>query len=702
MDYENENPQDEQEDQDNETSTKSKYSTLIETQNLAKGMDADKLQEIGESCKRGYEADEESRSDWVMAQEKWVELAKLTAKQKSFPWANASNVKYPLLATAAMQFAARAYPSLLPSNGQIVVSRIIGVDVDGKKTQVADAVSKYMSYQLMEEIEGWEEEMDRLLIMLPVVGTMFKKTYWDPVKKVNCSHVILPQNICVDYWAKSIQDAERISEIIELNPRKVKERQMAGIWLDIDLEGPSVSDATNNNDAPPSVDDTTPHVFVEQHTYLELDDDDYKEPYIVTFQRSTGKVVRIAARYDESCLHTNEEGDLVAIDAIQYYTKFGFVPNPDGSFYDIGFGILLGPINESVNTLINQLVDSGTLNNLQSGFLGKGLRLRMGEQKFQPGEWKVVNAVSDDLKKQILPLPSKEPSKVLFELMTALITSGKELASVAEIFTGKMPGQNTPATTTMATVEQGMKVFTAVYKRIYRSLSEEFKKLYRLNSIYLNPNTYVEVLDMQIGPDAFNLDDHRIIPGGDPNAVSQSEKLQKAQGLLEMLGMGLPLDPVQCTVRMLEAQEQPNWQSLIPQQILQSGQMPPKQDPKLMAVQMKAQADQAKAQQDIQSSQQDAAIKIQSEQAQLQMKKESHAADMQAQQQKMQFEMASNVMRDRMKAAQEQQQFAQGQQQTADLHQQTMQHNEEQNAAKVTAAKQMAKAKPQPKGPTKK
>ena len=218
--------------------------------------------------------------------------------------------------------------------------------------------------------------------------------------------------------------------------------------------------------------------------------------------------------------------------------------NPDGSFYDIGFGVLLGPLNESVNTIINQLIDAGHLSSLQGGFLGKGLRLRMGEQRFQPGEWKVVNATGDDLKKQIVPLPVKEPSNVLFELMGSLITSGKELASVAEIFVGKTPGQNTPATTTMATIEQGMKVFTAVYKRIYRSLGEEFTKLFRLNSLYLNPNTYNEVVGMSINPEDFDEEQRKVFPGADPTAVSQTEKLLKAQGLLELLGTGM-LDPVE-------------------------------------------------------------------------------------------------------------------------------------------------------------
>lgn len=693
---------DEYETQDNpaeeQTEGTSDFSKYIESVNLAEGMDEDELQEIGEEAKKGYEADEASRTDWLKAVEKWTELAKLTVKQKSFPWQNASNVKYPLLATASMQFAARAYPSLLPSNGRVVASRVVGKDPTGEKTAVAEAVSLYMSYQLMEEMDGWEEEMDRLLIMLPIIGTIFKKTYWDSLTEKNCSHIVLPQNLVVDYYAKSLEKAERISEVLHINERGFMERKLKGLWLDVDIGSPTLQENPDPN-APADLDATTPYVFIEQHTYLDLDDDELPEPYIVTFHKQTGKVVRIIARFDQDCVKVNDKGKVYRIEPIQYYTKYGFVPNPDGCFYDIGFGILLGPINESVNTLINQLIDSGTLNNLQSGFLGKGLRLRMGEQKFNPGEWKVVNSTGDDLKKQIVPLPSKEPSKVLYELLTALIQSGKELASVAEIFTGKMPGQNTPATTTMATVEQGMKVFTAVYKRIYRSLSEEFKKLYRLNKLYLNPNTYIEVLDMNIGPDAFTGDDHRIIPGADPTAVSQSEKLMKAQGLAEMLQMGMPLDPVKVMVRMLEAQEQPNWQELVPQQILQTGQMPPPPpDPKVMAVQAKAQADMQKSQNDIQIAQQKAELDRQTQETQLAMKTQEHEMEMQHKTQQAQMDAVAQHQKNQIQLATAAAQSQQSIRHAEDNHQQSLRQGDEMSKAKVQQTKAMAKAKPSNQG----
>lgn len=666
-------------------------SALADSVNIADKLSEDELTKIGREARQGFDTDCLSREDWEKSVDDWTKLAKQAVEKKTFPWPGASNVKYPLLSTAAMQFAARAYPSLIPSDGRIVNAKVNGKDPDGTKTDLAEAVSILMSYQILEEMEGWEEEMDRLLIMLPIVGTLFKKTYWDSIKKVNCSHVILPKSLVVNYWAKNLCEAERISEVLEINPRIMKERQQSGLWLEkVDLGLPSMAEAMDyaQSNAPSQSDDTTPYIFVEQHTYLDLDDDGYKEPYIVTFHKATSKVVRIVARYDETTTHFTEDGKLAKIEPIQYYTKFGFVPNPDGGFYDIGFGVLLGPLNESVNTLINQLVDAGTLNNLQNGFIGKGLRLRMGETRFSPGEWKVVNSTGDDLKKQIVPMPSKEPSNVLFQLMGSLITSGKELASVAEIFVGKMPGQNTPATTTMASIEQGMKVFTAVYKRIYRSMAEEFLKLYRLNSIYLNPNTYVAAMGMPVGPQDFDMTSHKVCPGADPTAVSQTEKLLKAQGLMEMLQSGMPLDPIKVLQRVLQAQEQPNWQELLPPQVQQTGQMPPPPpDPKIMALQAKSQMDQASAQQTMAIQQQQAHLDAVGKAQDLQYKAAEAQISLASKTHEAQLKMGSQVSTDQARIAQEAMKHTQQMQQGQQAHAQDMQHNAELNAAKVAATK---------------
>ena len=678
---------------------------IIESKNIAKDLEKEQLHTIGADALEGYLQDVESRKAWEMAMEEWTKLATQHREDKTYPWPKASNVKYPLLTTAAMQFAARSYPSLLPSDGKIVKSTVIGKDPDGSKYAQADRVSMYMSYQLMHEMVGWEEGMDKLLIMLPVVGTIFKKTYWDSITKKVKSDVILPKNLVVNYWAKSLKEAERVSQVIEISPRILKERQLAEVFLDVDLGSVPTPENKSGAAVPPN-DKTTPYTIIEQHTYLDLDGDDYPEPYIVTFHLESGKVLRIAARFDENTITHDDAGKkVIKIEPIEYFTKFGFIPNPDGSFYDLGFGVLLGPINEAVNSLINQLIDSGTLNNLQSGFLGKGLKVRLGETKFMPGEWKAVNSTGSDLKQQIVPLPSKEPSNVLFQLMGSMITSGKELASVAEIFVGKMPGQNTPATTTMATIDQGMKVFTAVYKRLYRALGEEFQKLFALNAAYLNPNTYQEVINITIGPADFSQTQYKICPGADPSAISQTEKLIKAQGLQEMLPMGV-LDPVKVALRMLEAQEQTNIQDLLNPQVAQTGQLPQRPDPKLQESQAKVQA----IQQVSQIKQQEAAVKMQMEQQNAQFKQQMAAQNLQQEMQNKamiaKLDEAIQTHSTNMKTAQDQLALNQTLMQNHMTHQQQVVHKQVDHQQKVHQTEQMghiqrqqaAKQKPPSKG----
>lgn len=579
-----------------------KLQKILESSNLVTDLSDDKLIEIGNDVVAGYETDLESRKPWEKDLKNWTELALQVASDKTFPWPNAANIKYPLLATAAMQFAARAYPTLIPSNGKVVKCKVIGSDPTGEKSMRAFRVSTHMSYQVMEQMDGWEEDMDKLLIALPISGTCFKKTYWDSSKQQNCSKLVLPKSLVVNYWTRCLEDAERITEVFYLSKRKVKERQNLGIFIDAELGDPQtpaddVTTSINRSFQRASdFDDTTPYTILEQHTYLDLDEDGYAEPYVVTVEAESNKVLRIVPRFSEADVLMDDKQNVVSIEATQYYTKYGFIPNPDGGFYDIGFGRLLGPLNNSANTIINQLVDAGSLSNLQAGFIGKGLRIKMGETRFQPGEWKAVNAVGDDLKKQIFPLPVREPSQVLFNLLDLLLKSGKELASVAEIFVGKMPGQNTPATTTMASIEQGMKVFTAVYKRVYRSLTSEFRKIYKLNQQYMNPEEYISILDNPIPQEDYKGPEDDIIPGADPSAVSSQEKQQKVQAVMQLLNLGT-INPMAATLMYLEAHEIPE------AEIKKLAMQPqPKTDPKVEALQAKAAIDQQKAQNDIQIS----------------------------------------------------------------------------------------------------
>jgi chaperonin GroES len=661
----------------------------LDSTNIAEDLSEEELKEIGETCIKGYEADVKSRSDWEERLEEWTKLAIQVQENKSYPWPNASNVKFPLLSTAALQFNARAYPTLVPSDNKPVKCRAIGADPSGIKQARANRVAAHMSYQLSEEMKGWEEDMDRLLLVLPIVGTCFKKTYYDDLCGHNVSELIYPRDLVVNYWARNLEQAFRKSHKIYLTKNKVQERINGGIFIDAKLDDPKISnlddkDKPNRELTINEEDDSTPYLIIEQHTYLDLDDDGYMEPYIVTVEHTERKVLRIVPRFDKDGVKLDEKGKIVRIKPIEYFTKYGFIPNPDGGFYDLGFGLLLGALNESTNTVINQLIDAGSLSNLQAGFIAKGLRIKLGEARFAPGEWKAVNATGDDLRKSIFPLPTKDPSNVLFQLLQLLVTSTKELASIAEIFVGKMPGQNTPASTTMASIEQGMKIFTAIFKRIYRAFTEELRKLYRLNKLYIDPDKYQGVLDDPASAMDYAGSEDDIAPAADPASASDTVKLMKAEGLMNLLQTG-QLNVKEVVIRLLEAQGQADIEKLL-------NQGPPPPDPKAQEMQMKMQMEQQKHQMDMQAKQADlqiqqqlAQLQLQVEQAKLELEKQKLALE----EQKLQMEMQMSQVEMQMK----QSQHAQDVQMSAITNQQKMEQAHAQHQMKMQQSKETQTSK---------
>ena len=350
---------------------------LVEQTNEAEELKKEELAEVGDQCAKGFDIDWASTENWRQMVDEWLKMATQAMEVKTFPWPGASNVKYPLVSVAAMQFSARAYPTLVPSDGKVVKPVVIGKDPNGEKLKRAERVATFMNWQLLHDMENWEEDMDRLLIMDAIMGTVFKKTFYDPYTEKNVSKLVDPRNLVINYDAESLEKAERISERVYLYEREVDERKAMGIYLDIDLGKPTAADLDGREST--ADDDTIPYFLVEQHTWLDLDHDGVKEPYVVTFHKSTKKVLRIAPRFDLDGVvsrNVRNKVKLVRFEPTQFYTKYGFIPNPESRIYDLGFGHLLGPINESVNTIVNQLVDSGSISNLQSGFIGKGLRMK--------------------------------------------------------------------------------------------------------------------------------------------------------------------------------------------------------------------------------------------------------------------------------------------------------------------------------------
>ena len=560
--------------------------------NLAQKIDQQKLDKIGQLVCEEYRQDLASRSDWEKRYEQSLKLASQTVEAKTFPWKGAANIKFPLLTTACVQFSARAYPALIPGKN-IVNCRVTGFDEDGRKMRRADRISRHMSYQILEEMEEWEEDMDRMLIMLPITGTEFKKTYFDPSLGRNVSTHVLAKDLVVNYWAKSLETASRKTHHLWYTPNEFKERVNREVFLDVKI-GYAQTDSGNLRTVsdtiqglnPPSDDEDAPHLFLEQHRWYDLDEDGYKEPYIVTVHKDTEKVVRIATRFDEEGV-TRQKGKILSIKPVEYFTKYSFIPSLDGGFYDFGWGLLLGPINEAANSTINQLLDSGTLSNMQSGFLARGIRVRGGNTSFQLGEWKTVDSTGDDLRKGIVPLPSREPSQTLFQLLGMMVESGEKLSNLTDILMGQNPGQNQPATTTMAVIEQGLKVFTAVYKRLYRSLKKEYQKIYRLNRIFLDEKEYFNVIDPnknQMGEilrSDYKGDPTDVQPSADPNIVSEAQKIARAEALVASLQNGSPINPIEVWKRYYEAIGVQDYESLIPKEL-----PPPPPDPKIVQLQM--------------------------------------------------------------------------------------------------------------------
>jgi hypothetical protein len=607
--------------------------------------------DIGREVVKAYDEDKQSRQEWEKRTETAIKLALQMVEAKSYPWQNASNVKFPLVTIAALQFSARAYPALVKVP-DLVHYRVMGEDKKGEKASRAGRIGRHMSWQLLDQDEAWEEDTDRKFIVVPIVGCAFKKTYWDAVKEANCSRLVLPQNLVVHYYTRTIEECERKTEIFELYKREIRERQLRGLYSEKELSLPEQSQTKLSDQRqgfqPPPQGDSTPRTLLEQHKYLDLDGDGYPEPYIVTVDQSSSKVLRIVARFakvtteqsveiealrkqkvaltlqaqalqmqmqeiaasvpqpngqhteqDLMAAHAIEleltqlqqqlenlksfvsqidqkviglqasdqsEPRVLAITALEHYTKYGFIPSPDGGFYDLGLGALLGPVNDSVNTLINQLIDSGTLQNGSQGFIGKGARIQGGEVKFRPFEWKRVNVAGQTLRDSLVPLPINQPSNVLFQLLSLLISYGEKISSVNEAMTGNNPGQNTPAYNMQAMLEQGLQVFNGIFKRLYRSFRKELRKLYVLNRIYLNPIEYFETLDgrFEALQGDYLADEKDVVPAADPNAFSNMQNMVKAQFLASRAATTPGYNPAAVERRLLEAMDIPDPQEVYP------------------------------------------------------------------------------------------------------------------------------------------
>lgn len=516
--------------------------------NIAEELEvADELERLAARVKADYDIDDRSRSDWKTKYRKWLDFALQIAENKDYPWPEASNIIYPLMTTAAIQFAARAYPAIIRDRN-VVRGVVIGDDsgeperhesgapiqtpagpvwksAPGAKQERADLIGSHMSWQLLDQQEEWEPQTDTLLIVLPIVGCMFRKSYYDPSLGRNVSETVDALNMVVNYKAKSFETARRKTEEIVMYPDEIETAIRSGVFLDEDYGHDTMGADQDDDDAP-----TT---FLEQHRRCDLDDDGYAEPYIVTIAKDSGKMARIRAGYEMEGVQWTDAGRVRKIDSVEYYTKYGFIPSPESKVYDLGFGHLLFPINEAVNTTLNQMFDAGHLQIVGGGFIGGGMSLNTGALRFSMGEYLPVNAMGGTIRDNIYQMQFPGPSPILMELLKFLVEAGERVASVKDVMVGDMPGDNTSGITTLAVIEQGLKVFSAIYKRVHRSLGYEFKKLYRLNRKHLRPGSgFQKGGEWQAVTRADYVAGAGVEPISDPQMVTDMQRLGRAQFML--------------------------------------------------------------------------------------------------------------------------------------------------------------------------
>lgn len=553
---------------------------VTSSRNIAADMEDGALQEIAQSVLADHDMDKASMSDWFERMERGIKLAKLVKEDRNYPFDGASNVKYPLITSAALQFNARAYPAIVPPD-RIVKAKVWGKDEGGQKAARGERVSEHMSWQLAAQVKEWEEETDKLLVLLPIVGTIVRKWWYDPGEKRPRCRLVDPGAFIVNDKVKNLDDAPRCGEELPLYPTEIESRIRSGDFVEFEHE-------------PETEDDQGAQDFVEQHTRLDLDEDGYDEPYVVTVHVQSRRVVRIVADFRAEDVTYQTETRQVAFEAMMqdpatglaypeqqlqpeeiktgilsirrgsYFAPFKFLPGMDGGFHGTGLGLLLGDISDSIDTIINMLLDAGHYASLGGGFIGSEFRMKGGNNRFRPGEWKTVSSLGADIKNAMVPVTFPGPDATLFQMLGMLIDAGREIASVKDVVTGEAPRHQQTATTTLALIEQGMMVFTAAYKRIFRALKAEYSLLAGINAETVDAETYQRFHDEPVDPrQDYDLSDMDIQPVADPRSVTKMQQAAKADMVMQLAQAGL-VDQAEALSRIAEAMDIEDVESLTP------------------------------------------------------------------------------------------------------------------------------------------
>jgi len=508
--------------------------------NLAEALEESELDKIASDLIAGIEADKSSREDWEKTYTDGLKyLGMKFDDDRSEPFEGASGVIHPLLGEAVTTFQAQAYKELLPAGGP-VKTQVLG-NYDSNIELQAQRVKEFMNYQIVHKMEEYDQELDQMLFYLPLAGSAFKKIYYDENLGRAVSKFVAPEDLIVPYYTTDLESCNRITNIVKLSENEVKKLQNVGFYRDVPIE--TGEDTIQNSQVDeeidklsgvqPSYDDSEVAVLYEIHANLDIvgfEDTDggnptgVKLPYIVTIDSHTKKVLSIRRNFRQEDPLKNK---------IEYFVHFKFLPGL--GFYGFGLTHMIGGLSKASTSIMRQLIDAGTLANLPAGFKTRGIRIRDEDTPLQPGEFRDVDAPGGSLRESIQPLPFKEPSGTLLNLLGILVDSGKTFASIAEINTGQGNPQ-APVGTTMALLERSTKVLSAIHKRLHNAQRKEFKILSEVFQEYL-PNEYPYMTpdgNQEVGAQDFS-NRVDIIPVSNPDIFSTAQRIAMAQEMMQLV-----------------------------------------------------------------------------------------------------------------------------------------------------------------------
>ena len=508
--------------------------------NLAEVIDEQDLGRLGSELYQDTQSYKDSRADWEKAYTQGLDLLGFKYESRTEPFQGASSATHPVLAEAVTQFQALAYKELLPAEGP-VRTQVIGLDTPEIQDQ-ADRVSEFMNYQIMDIMKEYEPEFDQMLFYLPLSGSTFKKVYYDETLGRAVSKFIQAQDIIVPYTANSIDDAESVVHVIKISENELRKQQVSGFYRDIELE--ASDELTQDNDVKSkerqlegvTMSGQTEGVFTLLECHVNLDLEGFEDmnpqtgeptgiklPYIVTIEEGSREVLSIRRNYLQNDPLKKK---------VNYFVHFKFLPG--FGFYGNGLIQMIGGLSRTATQALRQLLDAGTLSNLPAGFKQRGIRIRDDAQSIQPGEWRDVDAPGGNLRDAFMTLPYKEPSQTLLQLMGVVVQAGQRFASIADMQVGD-GNQQAAVGTTVALLERGSRTMSAIHKRIYSSMKEEFKLLANVFKLYLPPEYPYDVVGGQRTIKQADFDDKvDIIPVADPNIFSQTQRISIAQTELQL------------------------------------------------------------------------------------------------------------------------------------------------------------------------